>query len=271
MITTIIKVYCINSPIFIKTLIFGLLWRFSLILGYVFSIHAVGITFNAEFQNINEIDFINVLNTRYVIAIILLLFLSASILDVAYSKSRIEIEKTIELFLTKKVRYFGKDFKEITKERKAFCSQILIRCFDVIYAMFLISISLCFIAIISFKLAIILIIITIISGSIIKSQKLKYKKQITNYTSKSLNRKTRATKLIRSAKVRAISTSMAGFFLSILILLIASGHSEKLGLIELAMIAFCIRFFVSFFSLLYVNLNLLADNSKLTDEFNQLI
>jgi len=228
-----------------------------LIFGYVFSIHAVGIAFNQKNKtNIETPDVLSLFSIEILAVLVFSMFLFSSIFDVIYTKIRLTFEAEIELFLIKNLnQHSSKNFSEITPVRKTYASQVIIRFFDVVYALCLILISFIFITFISIKLSSALLLVTVAAGlyPILNKRKAQKPKLL----SKSVRRKARANKLVKTAATRGVSTMVAGVFLAILLVFISQ-------------VAFCTRFFVSFFSIFQVNLNLLLGDKVLMREFNSL-
>jgi len=264
------KVFLLAKIHFIVAMLTGITWRFSLVVGYVLSIQTVGLAFDAESLKVFEqqlglgID----LSIKELAAIVVFLFISAALLDVAYVKSRVGLENRLELQLTKKLyKSEYDDFEVVTFEKKTYCAQILIKCFDITYALVLILISVLLISFVSLTLVLALVIIAFLAGLLMLIQKKSSQKKIDSFGSKSARRRVRSQKVIRTAKVRAISTVMAGIFLSFLVIAIESNVVPNIGLVELASVAFCTRFFVSFFSLFYINLSAVSDEAIMLEEF----
>ena len=63
---------------------------------------------------------------------------------------------------------------------------------------------------------------------------------------------------------------MAGVFLSLLIYAIDNGFLIGLGVVELAAVAFCTRFFVSFFTMFYNNAIAISDSAIIFREYSKL-
>jgi len=260
----------IAKSVFFKTLVSGLLWRFSLIFGYVFSIHAVGHAFNQKhsthIENVGILDFLSI---EILSVLVFSMFLFSSIFDVIYTRMRLTLEASIELFLIKNLdKNPSLNFKEITAARKTYASQVIVRFFDVIYALCLILISFIFITYISIKLSLSLLFVTLIAGIYPILSKRKSKEE--ELLSKGAKRRIRAKKLVNTAITRGVSTMVAGVFLAVLLIFISQDLLTTMSLPELAIVAFCTRFFVSFFSIFQVNLNLLLGDKVLMREFNSL-
>ena len=265
-----LSIFKIHPVAFSWALLAGLGWRFTLILGYVFSLHAVGLAFGATpsidlpFETLLPADKI----LWIVGSIIFLLFFVSAMLDILYTKARLAIEMAIELHLTRKldiVDSYG--FSEVTYKKKSYCSQVLLRCFDIIYSTCLIVISMAIILFVSIKLALILLCVAFMAGGVMLGQKISFRKQIISFSSKGAIRRIRGQKIVRGAKTRATTTVMAGVFLAMIIFAINIDMLKGLSLVEIAAVAFCTRFFVSFFAMFYSNINAILDSSILVDEY----
>lgn len=268
------KVCSISLRKFSWALLSGLGWRFTLILGYVFSLHAVGLAFSST----GSLDFPIDMNFdlgldkdqmfSLITASVFGMFLLSAILDLLYVKARIAFELTVEIDLTRKLSSFSSpEFTQVTYKRKSYCSQILLKCFDIAYSACLILLSVVVIALISIKLSVVLMAITLLAGLVMLGQKTSFREEIDAFSPNSAPRRIRSQKILRSTKVRATTTVMAGAFLALLVYAIEQNFLSGLSLVELAAVAFCTRFFVSFFTMFYNNVNAISDSKVLFEEY----
>lgn len=260
-----------NPLFYCVTIVSGLIWRFSMILGYVCSIQFLAMAFSAH-SSMKLVE-INVANTaialsyNYIAVLIVLLFLLSALFDVLFTLLRGKLEELTEIRITSLIKSRGATGQNLTLAKKTYASQILMKSFDLIFSFLLIFSSIIILLLVNPTLGLILFVLGIIAYLAMWLQKQKYHKVANKMVTKGSSRRIRAQKLIRSAKIRATSTFAAGIFLAIAVKAVEYSWLGDIGLVELAISAFCARFFVSFFTMFYINLNACSDNRVLINEF----
>lgn len=250
---------------YVGTLIMGFIWRFALLAGYAFAIQVI--LYSAGLMSdANELIVLRGVPNSLIVFIIVVLFLVAGGADLAFSKLR----NTLEMLIDKEVLWVLKlnpNLEFITKPRKTYCAQMLMKTFDVVYASLLIAISLATLFALVPELALVLLAGVVGTTAVIGFMKRNHQRNVNQISSKGSRRRIRHLKLLRSAKIRALMTAVAGIFFGILATIVFSGSFAEVSIVFLAIAAFCIRFFVSFCSIFYVNATSCFDEILLIREF----
>lgn len=259
-----------NRRLFFLTLSFGLMWRFFLILSYVFSITAIGIAFQPGADH--ELPFLSSLTADSLIPaltfLVLFFFMATSVSDIVFTRFKGRLVYCYEKQIHHLVEMDGEtERKEIRAGREAVSSQILLRCFEISYAFILFVSTLLLFSIISVYLVAGLIVLITIAGICLIFLKKKSTVAINKIIKTGSYTQLTQQKLLRSALIRAVSMSIAGVFLAALIWLLGHGALQSIDIVQIAIIAFCVRFLISFFIILVVNLSTLLDSHTLLTEF----
>ena len=250
---------------YLVTLLMGFIWRFALLAGYAFAIQVI--LYSAGLMSeTNDLIVLQGIDNSLIVLVIFLLFLMAGGADLAFSKLRNTLEMAIDKEVLSVLK-MNKHLNFISKQRKTYCAQMLMKTFDVVYSSLLILISLITLFALVPTLAMILLVGVLLTTGVIGLMKRSHQRNVKQINSKGSARKIRHLKLVRSAKIRALMTIVAGIFFGILAAIVFSGEFAEVSIVFLAIAAFCVRFFVSFCSIFYVNSTACFDEILLIKEF----